>query len=170
MTPERAKLSRHNEVTKAMDYMLKRDRRVHLLPRRRPHLPEQQRRRACIAWDRARTQGVAVCGFRSRRAASRRDVHAGPNGQAQRRRSAWLADVLARIADHKINDLAVLLPWNWRRALRRDLVRLCRQGPITIAQGLNLQHELCGLVPQLRILSLKPLQQILLAVTWLVKS
>ena len=26
---------------------------------------------------------------------------------------AWLADVLARIAEHKINDLAALLPWNW---------------------------------------------------------
>jgi transposase len=28
---------------------------------------------------------------------------------------AWLRDVLARIADHKNNDLAALLPWNWRR-------------------------------------------------------
>jgi hypothetical protein len=27
---------------------------------------------------------------------------------------AWLADVLARIADHKITELADLLPWNWR--------------------------------------------------------
>jgi transposase len=27
---------------------------------------------------------------------------------------AWLADVLARIADHRITDLAALLPWNWR--------------------------------------------------------
>ena len=27
---------------------------------------------------------------------------------------AWLADVLARIADHKITGLADLLPWNWR--------------------------------------------------------
>jgi transposase len=26
---------------------------------------------------------------------------------------AWLADVLARIADQKINDLAALMPWNW---------------------------------------------------------
>ena len=30
---------------------------------------------------------------------------------------AWLADVLARIADHKIADLAALLPWNWRRPI-----------------------------------------------------
>src|SRR5881394_1248264 len=26
---------------------------------------------------------------------------------------AWLADVLARINDHKITDLAALLPWRW---------------------------------------------------------
>ena len=26
----------------------------------------------------------------------------------------WLADVLARIANHKITGLADLLPWNWR--------------------------------------------------------
>jgi transposase len=33
---------------------------------------------------------------------------------------AWLADVLARIADHKITDLAALLPWNWRRPISVD--------------------------------------------------
>ena len=36
---------------------------------------------------------------------------------------AWLADVLARIADHKITDLAALLPWNWafdRRIRHRE--------------------------------------------------
>jgi transposase len=27
---------------------------------------------------------------------------------------AWLADVLARIADHTIQDLDQLLPWNWK--------------------------------------------------------
>jgi hypothetical protein len=32
---------------------------------------------------------------------------------------AWLADVLARIADHKINDLAALLPWNWQHPTTR---------------------------------------------------
>jgi hypothetical protein len=31
------------------------------------------------------------------------------NGDPQ----AWLADVLARINDHKITDLAALLPWRW---------------------------------------------------------
>ena len=27
---------------------------------------------------------------------------------------AWLADVLARIAEHPARDLDALLPWNWR--------------------------------------------------------
>jgi hypothetical protein len=27
---------------------------------------------------------------------------------------AWLADVLARIADHPIHHLSELLPWNWK--------------------------------------------------------
>jgi hypothetical protein len=26
----------------------------------------------------------------------------------------WLADVLARIADHNIHSLDQLLPWNWK--------------------------------------------------------
>ncbi len=28
---------------------------------------------------------------------------------------AWLADLLGRIADHKITGPANLLPWNWRQ-------------------------------------------------------
>ena len=31
---------------------------------------------------------------------------------------AWLADVLARINDHAITDLAALLPWHWADAKR----------------------------------------------------
>jgi hypothetical protein len=33
---------------------------------------------------------------------------------------AWLADVLARIADHKVTELSALLPWNWRRPSALD--------------------------------------------------
>jgi len=29
---------------------------------------------------------------------------------------AWLADVLARIAEHPTSKLDTLLPWNWRVA------------------------------------------------------
>ena len=30
-------------------------------------------------------------------------------------RQAWLTDVLTRIADHKINRIDELLPWNYKR-------------------------------------------------------
>jgi hypothetical protein len=31
---------------------------------------------------------------------------------------AWLADVLDRIAEHPVQRLGELLPWNWRSAIR----------------------------------------------------
>jgi hypothetical protein len=33
---------------------------------------------------------------------------------------AWLADVLARIADHPFQHLDELLPWNWKRSKATD--------------------------------------------------
>ncbi len=35
---------------------------------------------------------------------------------------AWLADVLARIADHATHRLDELLPWNWAAALEHRKV------------------------------------------------
>jgi len=33
---------------------------------------------------------------------------------------AWLADVLARIAEHPARDIDDLLPWNWQRSAPRS--------------------------------------------------
>jgi transposase len=118
MRRERGKLSRHNEVAKAMDYMLK---RVDLFTR---FLEDG---RICLSNNAAERElrGIAL-GRKSW-------LFAGSDRGGERAAvmltliqsaklndvdpQAWLADVLARIADHKITDLAALLPWNWRRPL-----------------------------------------------------
>jgi transposase len=115
MKRERAKLSRHSEVAKAMDYML---RRIDVFTR---FLDDG---RICISNNAAERvlRGIAL-GRKSwlfagsdrggeRAAVMLTLVHTAKlNGIDPQ---AWLADVLARIADHKISDLAALLPWNWR--------------------------------------------------------
>jgi len=115
MKRERAKLSRHNDVAKAMDYMLKRiDAFTRFLQDGRICLSNNAAERAL--------RGIAL----GRKAW----LFAGSDRGGERAAimftliqtarlnnvdpQAWLADVLARIADHKINDLAALLPWNWR--------------------------------------------------------
>ncbi|SEF14856.1 Transposase [Rhizobiales bacterium GAS191] len=116
MKRERAKLSRHNEVAKAMDYMLKRiDAFTRFL----------EDGRICLSNNAAERQlrGIAL-GRKSW-------LFAGSDRGGERAAlmltliqtaklngvdpQAWLADILARIADHKITELATLLPWNWRR-------------------------------------------------------
>ena len=91
MRAERAKLSRHAAVAKAIDYMLTRWHGLHPLPRRRPHLPVEQRRRASAARVRARQEIMAVRRIGARGGPRRPDVHAHPDRQAQRRRPAGLA-------------------------------------------------------------------------------
>jgi hypothetical protein len=117
MKQERAKLSRHNDVAKAFDYMLKRvDAFTRFLGDGRICLSNNAAERAL--------RGIAL----GRKAW----LFAGSDRGGERAAvmltliqtaklndldpQAWLADVLARIADHKINDLAALLPWNWRLA------------------------------------------------------
>jgi transposase len=117
MMRERAKLSRHNDVAKAMDYMLKRvDAFTRFLDDGRICLTNNAAERALRgialgrkAWlfagsDRGGERAAIM--FTLIQTARLNDVDP----------QAWLADVLMRIADHKATDLAALLPWNWRRA------------------------------------------------------
>jgi transposase len=117
MKRERSKLSRHNEVAKAMHYMLKRvEAFTRFLEDGRICLSNNAAERALRgialgrkAWlfagsDRGGERAAIM--FTLIQTAKLNDVDP----------QAWLADVLARIADHKINHLAALLPWNWRLA------------------------------------------------------
>jgi len=118
---ERAKLSRHNEVAKAFDYMLK---RIDVFTR---FLDDG---RICLSNNAAERElrGIAL-GRRSW-------LFAGSDRGGERAAvmltliqtaklndvdpQAWLANVLSRINDHKITELATLLPWNWRHPLPVD--------------------------------------------------
>ena len=116
MKRERSKLSRHNEVAKAIDYMLK---RIDAFTR---FLDDG---RICM------TNNAAERGLRGIALGRKSWFFAGSDRGGERAAvmltliqtaklndidpQAWLADVLASIDDHKITDLAALLPWNWRK-------------------------------------------------------
>jgi hypothetical protein len=117
MREERARLSRHAQVAKAMDYMLNRwDGFARFLEDGRICLTNNAAERAL--------RGIAL-GRKSW-------LFAGSDRGGQRAAvmytlivtakmndidpQAWLADVLARIASHPIKSLDELLPWNWKPA------------------------------------------------------
>jgi transposase len=114
MRAERARLSRHSDVAKAMDYMLKRwsafarfldDGHICLTN----NAAERELRGVALgrkSWlfagsDRGGERAAVIYTL---------IATARLNGVDPQ---AWLADVLARINDHKITDLAALLPWRW---------------------------------------------------------
>jgi hypothetical protein len=114
MKQERAKLSHHNAVAKAMEYMLKRsDAFTRFLADGRICLSNNAAERALRgialgrkAWlfagsDRGGERAAIM--FTLIQTAKLNDVDP----------QAWLADVLARIADHPASRLDELLPWNW---------------------------------------------------------
>jgi hypothetical protein len=76
-------------------------------------------------------QVVAVRRLRSWRRTRRDHVHADPDAKLNDvDPQAWLADVLARIADHKIARLADLLPWNWRLTPPGSGDLICSEQPV----------------------------------------
>jgi hypothetical protein len=120
MRAERAKLSRHSDVAKAMNYMLNRwDTFTRFL----------QDGRICL------TNNAAERALRGVALGRKSWLFAGSDRGGERAAvmytliqtarlndvdpQAWLADVLARINDHKITDLAALLPWHWAAETER---------------------------------------------------
>ncbi len=111
---ERAKLSRHNGVAKAIDYMLTR------WPAFSRFLEDG---RICL------TNNAAERALRGLALGRKSWLFAGSERGAERAAlmytliqtaklnhvdpQAWLADVLARIADQAMSKLDELLPWNW---------------------------------------------------------
>jgi transposase len=114
MRAERARLSRHAEVAKAMDYMLKRwDAFARFLDDGRICLTNNAAERSLRGVALGRKAWLFAGSPRGgARAAAIYSliVTAKLNGVDPR---AWLADVLARIADHPARRLHDLLPWNW---------------------------------------------------------
>ena len=115
MQDERARLSRHNDVAKAMDYMLKRwNAFTRFLEDGRICLTNNAAERAlrCVAVGR---RNWTFCG--SDRGGERAAAIYSLIATAKLNNidpEAWLADVLRRINDHPASKLDELLPWNWR--------------------------------------------------------
>jgi hypothetical protein len=114
MREERSKLSRHSEVAGAIDYMLK---------RWASFIRFLDDGRICL------TNNAAERALRGLALGRKAWLFAGSDRGGERAAllyslivtaklndidpQAWLADVLARIADHPVNRLDELLPWNW---------------------------------------------------------
>jgi hypothetical protein len=115
MQTERAKLSRHNDIAKAMDYMLKRwPAFTAFLEDGRICLTNNAAERAlrCVALGR---RNWTFCGSDrggERAAAIYTLVATAKLNDIDP--EAWLADVLQRINDHPASRLDELLPWNWK--------------------------------------------------------
>jgi transposase len=115
MRQERAKLSRHNDVAKAMDYMLKRiDAFTRFLDDGRICLSNNAAERALRGIALGRKSWLFAGSDRGgeRAAVMYTLIQTAKLNNVDPQ--AWLADMLTRIADHKIHSLDLLLPWNWK--------------------------------------------------------
>jgi transposase len=114
MRAERAKLSRHNDVAKAMDYMLNRwtaftrfltDGRICLSN----NAAERALRTLALGRKAWLFAGSDLGGQRAAMMYSLITTAKMNDVDPQ----AWLADILARIASHPAHRLDELMPWNW---------------------------------------------------------
>jgi hypothetical protein len=117
MKETRDKLSRHNSVAKAMDYMLTRwEAFTRFLHDGRICLTNNAAERALRGIALGRRSWLFAGSDRGgdRAAAMYSLIITARLNDVDPR--AWLADVLARIADHPASRLNELLPWHWREA------------------------------------------------------
>ncbi|MDH3660859.1 MAG: IS66 family transposase [Alphaproteobacteria bacterium] len=115
MREERAKLSKHAAVAKAMDYMLKRwDGFARFLEDGRICLTNNAAERALRGLALGRKSWLFAGSDRGGERAAVMFTLIGTARLNDIDPQAWLADVLARIADHPAQKLDELLPWNWK--------------------------------------------------------
>jgi transposase len=117
MREHRGKLSRHADLAKAMDYMLKRwEAFTRFLDDGRICLTNNAAERALRGIALGRKSWLFAGSDRGgeRAAAMYALIITAKLNDVDPR--AWLADVLARIADHPASRLHELLPWNWKAA------------------------------------------------------
>jgi transposase len=113
---ERVRLSRSASVAKPIDYMLKRwDRFTRFIDDGRICLTNNAAERALRGFALGRKSWLFAG---SERGADRAAAMATLIMTAKLNDVdplAWLADVLSRIAEHPVQRLDELLPWNWRK-------------------------------------------------------
>ena len=115
MKAERARLSRHAPVAKAMDYMLRRwDRFARFLDDGRICLTNNAAERALRGIALGRKSWLFAGSDRGGRRAAAMYTLIGTAKLNDVDPQAWLADVLRRIAGTPQKRLDELLPWNWQ--------------------------------------------------------
>ena len=122
MRTERAGLSRHADVAKAMDYMLKRwDGFARFLDDGRICLTNNAAERALRPLCLGRKSWLFAGSDRGGERAAVMYTLIGTAKLNDVDPQAWLADVLARIAEQPQTRLTQLLPWHWKAERQQDL-------------------------------------------------